>query len=253
LFFGIEVEVEAGSRNYGEASEYAYQLEGMDLAYLKHDGSLNNGFELVTHPMSHDFYKNQAEDLFRVLNGLRETYQVRSWGTGTCGVHIHISRTGFNGGAHMHRFLNLVYSNQAFYEALAGRSSSRWAKFDDVMHSAWNGERDENGSRNYKTWRSFREKIQHGTRSDRYSAVNTQNSATLEMRIFRSSVNTDTVKSFIDLAHASVEYTRGMSVRDIRQGSLSQDNFISYIQDNAGLYTELNVRLAKVANQLQSV
>ena len=246
LFFGIEVEVEAGSRNYGEASEYAYQLEGMDLAYLKHDGSLNNGFELVTHPMSHDFYKNQAEDLFRVLDGLRNSYQVRSWGTGTCGVHIHISRTGFNGGAHMHRFLNLVYSNQVFYETLAGRSSSRWAKFDDVMQSAWNGERDENGSRNYKTWRSFREKIQHGTRSDRYSAVNTQNPHTLEMRIFRGTTKVETIKAHIDLAHASVEFTRVMSVNQVKEGGLSTDSFMTYIESHADLYPELNERMARL-------
>jgi hypothetical protein len=73
------------------------------------------------------------------------------------------------------------------------------------------------------------------------------------MRIFRSSVNGETVKSFIDLAHASVEYTRGMSVRDVRQGALSSNHFTQYIQDNVALYPELNTRLAKVANQLQTV
>ena len=245
LFFGIEVEMEVG-RNRDEASEYAHQLEALDLAYLKHDGSLNCGFELVTHPMSHDFYKNEAQELFNVIDGLRNTHQARSWGTGTCGVHIHISRTGFNGGAHMHRFLRLVYSNQAFYEALAGRSSSRWAKFDDVFKSAWNGERDENGSRNYKVWRSYREKIQHGHRSDRYSAVNTQNPHTLEMRIFRGTTKSDTIKSHIDLAHASVEYTRTMSVKQVKEGSLSTDSFMTYIESHADLYPELNERMARL-------
>jgi len=248
LFFGIEIEMES-SRNYGEASEYAYQLEALDLAYLKHDGSLNNGFELVTHPMSHDFYKNQATELFDVLEGLRNQYKVASWGTTTCGVHIHISRTGFNGGAHMHRFLNLVYSNQEFYETLAGRSSTRWAKFDDVINSAqWTGERDEMGNRKYKTWRSFKEKIEHGRRSDRYSAVNTQNQATLEMRIFRGTTKGDTIKSHIDLAHASVEYTRVMSVKQVKEGGLSTDSFMTYIESHADLYPELNERMARLIN-----
>jgi hypothetical protein len=142
--------------------------------------------------------------------------------------------------------LNLVYSNQAFYEALAGRSSSRWAKFDDVMQSAWNGERDENGSRNYKTWRSFREKIQHGSRSDRYSAVNTQNPHTLEMRIFRGTTKVETIKSHIDLAHASVEYTRVMSVNQVKEGGLSTDSFMKYIEANTNLYPDLNERMARL-------
>jgi len=253
LFFGIEIEVEA-SRNRSDAAEYASRLEGYDLAYLKSDGSLNCGFEIVTHPMTHDFYKNEANELWNTLEALRsrESIKVKAWSASTAGLHIHISRTGFNGGSHMHRFLRLVYDNQTLYEAVAGRSSSRWAKFDDA-HTDYVKGIDDDGDRVWAQRRNLKNKLENARNSDRYSAVNTQNHATLEMRIFRSSVNAETVKSFIDLAHASVEYTRGMSVRDIRQGSLSQDNFTSYIQDNAGLYPELNVRLAKVASQLQSV
>jgi len=176
---------------------------------------------------------------------------VKAWDAPTAGLHIHISRTGFNGGSHMHRFLRLVYDNQTLYEAIAGRSSSRWAKFDDAQTDYVSDVID--GDRIWKQRRNLKNKLENSRNSDRYSAVNTQNHATLEIRIFRSSVNADTVKSFIDLAHASVEYTRGLSVRDVREGVLSSNNFTQYIQDNAGLYPELNVRLAKVANQLQNV
>ena len=245
LFFGLEIEMESGG-DYQGASEYAYQLEGLDLAYLKHDGSLNHGFELVTHPMSHDFYKNEATELFDVLTGLRNTYSVRSWGTGTCGIHIHISRTGFNGGPHMHRFLNLVYSNQTFYETLAGRSSSRWAKFDDVDQARPDGTIDEWGMRNYTRYRSFKDKINSGRHTDRYSAVNTQNTHTLEMRIFRGSTKVDVIKSHIDLAHASVEYTRVMSINQVKEGSLTTDSFMKYIESHADLYPELNERMARL-------
>jgi hypothetical protein len=252
LFFGLEIEVEA-SRNRSESAEYANRLEGYDLAYLKSDGSLNCGFEIVTHPMTHDFYKNEAKELWDTLEALRNRagIRVKAWDASTTGLHIHISRTGFTGGAHMHRFLRLVYDNQTLYEAIAGRSSSRWAKFDDAQTDYVT--EDEEGTRQWKSRRNLKSKLDNARNSDRYSAVNTQNHATLEMRIFRSSVNGDTVKSFIDLAHASVEYTRGLSVRDIRQGALDSDIFTQYIRDNSALYPELNVRLAKVANQLQSV
>lgn len=252
LFFGLEIEVEA-SRNRSESAEYASRLEGYDLAYLKSDGSLNCGFEIVTHPMTHDFYKNEANELWDTLEALRSRagIRVKAWDATTTGLHIHISRTGFTGGAHMHRFLRLVYDNQTLYEAIAGRSSSRWAKFDDAQTDYVS--EDEEGTRQWKSRRNLKSKLDNARNSDRYSAVNTQNHATLEMRIFRSSVNGDTVKSFIDLAHASVEYTRGLSVRDIRQGALDSDIFMQYIRDKSVLYPELNARLAKVANQLQSV
>jgi hypothetical protein len=244
LFFGIEIEVEAG-RSLNNAAEYAQQLESMDLAYLKSDGSLNCGFEVVTHPMSHDFFKSEAQDFFDILVGLRNQYNVKSWGTSTCGVHIHISRTGFNGGAHMHRFLNLIYSNQDLYETMAGRSSDRWAKFDDVNHTKWIY--DDYGNRqNIATTRSFAHKLNNDRGSDRYSAVNTNNSATLEMRIFKGTTNPRTIMSHIDLAHASVEYTRTMSVKEVAQGALNPTTFVEYIISNEKLYPELVERINRL-------
>jgi hypothetical protein len=226
----------------------------MDLAYLKHDGSLNDGFEIVTHPMSHDFFKNEATDLWSVLENLRskDGMKVKAWDTKTCGLHIHISRTGFNGGAHMHRFLNLVYSNPDFYSTLAGRTSDQWAKFTDIYRREYkrdaDGERVWNEGTGYEIteMRTFKHKLNTDYNSDRYSAVNTNNQATLEMRIFRGSVNGDTIKAQIDLAHASVEYTRTLTVQDVREGALSADNLMWYVFQNEALYPELIARLDKL-------
>jgi hypothetical protein len=257
LFFGLEIEVEAGS-NLREASHYAHQLEALELAYLKHDGSLNSGFEIVTHPMSHEFFKNEAQELWNVIEQLRSNsaYRVKSWDTKTCGLHIHISRTGFNGGAHMHRFLNLVYSNPDFYSTLAGRTSDQWAKFTDIYQREY--KRDANGERVWSedtgyditTKRTFAHKLSADRNSDRYSAVNTNNRETLEMRIFRGSVNGETIKAQIDLAHASVEYTRTLTVQDVREGALSADNLMWYVFQHEELYPELSARIDKLVVRL---
>jgi hypothetical protein len=179
LYFGIEVETEVRGGEYSdrrEAAEYAHKLEDEGLAYLKSDGSLDCGFEIVTHPMSHSYYMNKASSLWNTIGKLKDDYSMMAWGTKTCGLHIHISRAGFSGGSHQHRFLQLVYNNKDFYELMAGRTSSHWAKFDDII--------DENGKK------SFKGKFDQRSGSDRYSAVNTNNRSTLEMRIFRGSLNT---------------------------------------------------------------
>ena len=251
LYFGIEVEVE-DSRDLSESSSYAHRLEGMELAYLKHDGSLSCGYEIVTHPMSHDYYKNQASDLWDTLEHLRTYYKVKSWDTSTCGLHIHISRTGFNGGGHMHRFLNLIYSNADFYSILAGREQSRWASFDDIVSNQimydenGNYALNEHGDYKYITKRDIASKLQ-GYNTERYSAVNTRNRETLEIRIFKGTVNTNTIKSHIDLAHASVEYTRNLTVRDVREGALGAGHLVQYILQNSTLYPELCERINRVA------
>jgi hypothetical protein len=242
LYFGIEIETEHkqednSSRN--TAAEYAHRLESMDLAYLKSDGSLTCGFEVVTHPMSHDFLMTEADDLWNTISTLKENYDMISWGTRTCGIHVHISRSGFSGGAHQHRFLQLVYNNQAFYEVLAGRSSGRWASFDDVLDGMGN--------------KSFMNKLRYNRDSNRYSAVNTINRDTLEMRIFRGTLNVRSLKSIINLAHASVEFTRNVSVPQVRAGHLNWNNLMLYVQSKPELYSELIGKFARVSNQLQSI
>lgn len=256
LFFGLEIEVEARKGTLTETAKYASALESLDLAYLKHDGSLSYGFEIVTHPMSHSFFKSTEESgaLWQTLEGLRNEHRVRAWDAKNCGLHIHISRAGFSGGAHMHRFLQLVYSNQGFYESLAGRSSEQWAKFDDVYQMQY--ARDDNGymRENPKRQLTFRHKlVDRGNHSDRYSAVNTLNRETLEMRIFRSSVKGATVKAQIDLAHASVEYTRVMSVKEVIGGALGFSEFVSYVKIHAELYPDLVARISTVITPNLSV
>jgi len=243
LYFGIEIETEVRGGDYSNrrsAAEYAQQqLEMYDLAYLKSDGSLECGFEIVTHPLSHSYFMKDGDRLWNTIDKLKSEYGMMAWGTKTCGLHVHISRAGFNSGSHQHRFLQLVYNNKDFYEVLAGRSSSHWAKFDDIF--------DPNTGQ-----KSFKNKFdRHG--SDRYSAVNTNNRNTLEIRIFRGSLNPRFIKSAIDLAHASVEYTRVMSVREVRDDGLSCLKFRQYIESKPDLYPSLIERIQIHSNVLTRI
>jgi hypothetical protein len=241
LFFGMEIEVEA--ENYDvrrDAAQYAHSIleEQNSLAYLKNDGSLNCGFEVVTHPMTYDFFMNEAQEFWETIDALKYKFQMKSWATRTCGLHIHISRSGFNGPAHTHRFLNLIYSNQAFYQEMAGRSASSWAKFDDATKY---------DAANNKWVKSYAHKVADPTtiNTDRYSAVNTNNRATLEMRIFKGSINTTNVRGALGLAHASVEYTRTMSLQEVKDGGLTTAKFIDYINSKPELYADVITRMGK--------
>jgi hypothetical protein len=89
--------------------------------------------------------------------------------------------------------------------------------------------------------------------SDRYAAVNTNNRNTLEMRIFRGSLNTGYIKACIDLAHASVEFTRTMSVPEVRNNKLDCINLIQYIRERAELYPSLNARLDRLSSVISQI
>lgn len=249
LFFGMEIEVEAESYDQRrEAAQYAHSIleEQNSLAYLKNDGSLNCGFEVVTHPMTYNFFMNEADEFWQTIDKLKTDFNMKSWATRTCGLHIHISRSGFTNPPHLHRFLRLVYSNPDFYQLMAGRSASSWAKFDDVM--SYDGQ-------NEKWTRSYKGKMADPTTTstDRYSAINTNNRATVEMRIFKGSINTTNVRGALGLAHASVEYTRTMTIQEVKEGALSTERFIDYINSKPELYADVTTRMGKIESPLSNL
>ncbi len=213
--FGFELEVE-DSNEHGVDNGAQVVIDQLgDRVYCKHDGSLNDGFEIVSHPHSFDQLENLNWDW---LNRLRQL-GFRSWDTSTCGLHIHISRTAFmkNGKrdeGHELRFQKLIYDNSRMVEGVAGRSSS-YARFKDKGYLV--------------------PKIKHGQQADRYEAVNSYNDATLEVRVFRGSLRKQRILSAIEFLHAATEYTRDMRINP-KDKQLSWFRFMAYVLDNQDKY-----------------
>ena len=239
LHFGIELEMEIRDNNLEDSASYVMEMLG-DFTYLKEDSSINSGgyrgFEMVSHPATLDYFANH-KNLWTTLDYLRRVHTARSWDAKSCGLHIHISRAGFKGGAHTHRFLSLIYKNSDKMMKLGGRSST-YAKFSDVWQY-------DEYDRPYFT---LANKVAHPSRAmtERYSAVNTQNEHTLELRFFRGTMNPSSVLSAIQLAHATVEYTRDLTLSDVKMGALSWEWFADWIQANNGRYPELYMRMSRV-------
>ena len=239
LYFGIELEMEIRDGDLSASSEYVMEMMG-DFTYLKDDSSIGSGgykgFEMVSHPATLDYFTNN-KNLWTTLDYLKRVHIARSWDAKNCGLHIHISRAGFKSGAHTHRFLSLIYKNSDKMMKLGGRKSN-YARFNDVY-------KDDEYDRPYFT---LAHKVAHPSNSmtERFSAVNTQNLHTLELRFFRGTMNPDGVLSAIQLAHATVEYTRNLTLSDVKMGALSWEWFADWIQANNGLYPELYMRMSRV-------
>jgi len=245
LFFGFELETQIRTKDNNGlegASEYASNAL-KDIAILKHDSSIGrdgySGFEIVTQPHTHTQYRDNSQLLWDTIDKLRTDYEARSWDTTTCGLHIHISRAGFSSGAHLHRFISLVYHNAEMMMKFAGRKSD-YARFNDVYTF---NEFD-------KPVFSLKHKVGDPRQysSERMSAVNTQNRTTIELRFFRGTMNPKGVLSALDLAHSMVEYTRELRLDEVKLGALSWEWFSDYVESNNGLYPDLYQRLGKVAS-----
>lgn len=222
-YFGFELEVESEGNSRRVGAEYV--LEKLSpRVYLKNDGSLNEGFEIVSHPHTLDELQQKFD--WTVLKGLSKQ-GFRSWNTNTCGLHVHVSRTAFGEvlnrsdinktQAHELRFIKLIYDNQRQIERLAGRSSS-YARFGDKGKLA--------------------RRVKYGHQDDRYEAVNSQNERTLEVRVFRGSLKPERVLSAVELVHASIEYTRDLKVTG-SNNALKWINFVRFVADRNESYPNL--------------
>ena len=240
LYFGLELEMEIRSGNLRESAQYIQSKVG-DSIYLKDDSSIGRGgyagFELVSHPLSFGHWTSQMSNLWQGLEYLRDNEQARSWDAESCGIHIHTSRAGFKSGAHTHRWLTLIYKNAPEMMKFAGRKSD-YAKFNDV----WQYDEYD------RPYFSVKHKLDRRSHTERYSAVNTQNEHTLELRFFRGTTKPSGVLSAIELAHASIEYTRDMTLSDVKLGMLKWDWFYDYVEANNGFYPNLYERMSKVSH-----
>ncbi len=239
LYFGIELEMEIRSGELDNSAKYVAENIG-EWVYMKQDSSINQGgyrgFELVSHPISFSSWSDFP--LFdKTLDYLREHQEARAWDAKSCGLHIHVSRAGFKSGAHTHRWLTLIYKNAPEMMKFAGRKSD-YAKFSDVY-------KYDEYDRPYFT---LADKVASPRQvsTERYSAVNTQNEHTLELRFFRGTTKPSGVRSAIQLAHASIEYTRNLTLSDVKLGMLGWDWFYDYVEANNGFYSDLYERMSKV-------
>lgn len=256
-YLGLEAEVYTGAAHRDRMS-IAEDVDSNlgDWGYLKSDCSIPHGFEIVTHPMS---YRHALDNFpWKMWEEMRAD-GVKA--TSDCGIHVHVSRTAFDGPSHAYRFLKLYYRNADTLGQVARRSNASYARFSGsnkewAVHAAvmYNRTARDSGAAydwhgNPAAWylktpegRQRLNRIGAPHYTERYSAVNVENDATMEVRIFAGSVYQSQVKAALGLVHATVEYTRTLNAHAvIRNGALEFDSLRAWVKDNNadGMYTDL--------------
>lgn len=223
-FFGIELETEPAYDGDGDADMVREVQEYVsEWAYLKHDGSLNEGgFELVSHPMTLDHHLAKfTPELFSTISNANYV----SHTNGNCGLHIHISRKAFNSELAIVKLLEFVYGN---YEEVVKQLGRR----KDITSYCMNNEMSD-------TPKSPREILSYNRR-DRYNAINTQNTDTIELRFYRGTLIRDTFISALQFADVLVNVSN--KITDINKKIEWSDVFTEVALLG---YSELSHEMAK--------
>ena len=210
-FFGIELEVMDGGEDSDNAKEVCRNHEEL---YAKHDGSLTNGMELVSHPCTVSWHLTHLwTDVLTRLRALR--YHARNGS----GIHVHVSRKYWenNGGAcHIANLITFCDMNRKALRLYADREEET---FDHWTHSYMSPSATKKTvSATLGTLGDTEEAMQdmyerYSGVTDHYSVVNLSNATTVEIRAFASTLSITRMHSiiqFVDvLTELSTEATLG--------------------------------------------
>ena len=179
LFMGVELEIDEGGESDNQARKLL-ELANADCEriYCKHDGSLNDGFEMVSHPMTLEYHL-KSMPWAAVLEKARQL-DYRSHQAKTCGLHVHVNRTAF--GDNICEQEEVIARILFFFE-------KHWEEL--LKFSRRSYRQMEQWANRYGYKDSPMEILDHakkGFRGFRYSAVNLTNANTIEFRLFRGTL-----------------------------------------------------------------
>ena len=183
IYMGVELEIDSGGCDDDNA-QILLDIANCDNEhmYIKTDGSLNTGMELVTHPMTLDYHINHMSWAEICEKAVRLGY--RSHKTTTCGLHIHVNRTAFGSDRDEQEICisRILFFVERFWQELLrfsrrtesqiNRWAARYGMKDNPKQVLDNAKSKGNG---------------------RYASVNLCNYSTIEFRIFRGTLKYNTL------------------------------------------------------------
>lgn len=193
LFIGVELELE--TRVGFEPVELLNAVEGNDLWGWTYDGSLSNGPELKTQPMSWRYFKREFDwTPFETFEKAAAPFDRN--GHYNPGIHVHLSKAGFTSPDHIKRFIMFHYLNRALCTRVGGRDSGMGSFDLDTTH------RYGSNLEQYATHLA-----NGGVNANRYQCVNAHRHNTLELRYFRCGPTRARFEAIVEWAHAVFMYT----------------------------------------------
>ncbi|KKK47988.1 hypothetical protein LCGC14_3149660, partial [marine sediment metagenome] len=133
LYFGIELEAgsDETSNFYSLISEYSPRIVMLTDDCSIYDNGIPYGVELVSHPATFNWLNENRN----IWSGILRTFRrngVQSFTTGTCGIHIHLSKNCFTH-SHLYNFLKIIYENPKFTQLISqrGKMGNRWCSLEN--------------------------------------------------------------------------------------------------------------------------
>ena len=238
MYMGVELEVDDGGK-YSENARKALDIfnRSGEYGYIKSDGSLNDGMELVTHPCTleahiHEVPWKETLEKFKELGYC-------SHQSSTCGLHVHVNRTFFGDTPDQQeeKIGHVLYLFERFWQELL-----RFSRRTQRQVNQW--------AARYGYKDTGREIMEHAKKSyqGRYTCVNLTNADTIDFRIFRGTLKYNTLIATLQLVEKlcsvaislSEEQLQALSWSDIMLGidPAQYPELVQYLKERRLYITE---------------
>jgi len=237
-YYGIELEIDRTEEQerdcYESKEDHALEIHdqanGTDLTeyekylYIKKDGSIKRGMELVSHPCTYSYHmKNMG---WQYILDECDTKGYSSHDLGTCGMHIHISKLAFGKSEHeqdlnIAKLLLFFETNWDNIKKFSRRKNSQIVEYCNRYN-------------NLSTEEEPAEICKKAKAEGRYFAVNLKNDDTVEIRIFRGTLKIETFKASLQFTHLLTELIPTISLQDTLK--LTWNNLVEIASEKG--YTE---------------
>lgn len=185
-FFGIELELELGNSYNGHYTKnkekFVKIVENEDSIYVKKDGSLDYGYEIVSHPMTIPYFDKSLSKIMDKCD--MEFSEFNGTENRTCGFHVHMSNEQLaNNNVNVMKMIWFLELNYDFTLAFSRRERyyfDRWAGLYGV--------------KDCKTIDKVADYIcDSGT--NRRRIINIQGEHTTEFRLFKGTTSSSDIKA----------------------------------------------------------
>ena len=229
LYMGVELEVDKGD----DADVLVEELDeiGMPI-YMKHDGSLDDGVEIVTHPCTlgyHMYDMRWAEIARRCRNNGYKSHDAE-----TCGLHIHVGREQLGDCAYrgeVETSAKIVLIVDAIWDSIVRFSRRTESQLDD-----W--------AKKPSVDKDDPDRIAaaiHAVKDTRYHAVNLMNTGSVEFRVFRGTLRRDTIIASLQLVSNICKYAMTHTAEECDSVTLSDILAVEHYDELTEYCTQRNL------------
>lgn len=195
---GFELEVE-NTKHSHDNNELARFAKNTYPVICSRDGSIDYGFEIVSHPLSYNYIVENQNKLKTMLEELASR-GCESHNPGTCGLHFHITHP--HNDDIIDRIILIMETYKEELIAFSRRNSGQiesWCKFlSDVKEG--------------EDCKSLYFIKKNKETSSRYMALNLTNYNTIEFRLFRGTLNFDTFMASVELVNNIVTLCSNLDI-----------------------------------------